>query len=65
MTAHEIAKANENIVSAMVEANEFPDLSMEYEVTSVPHIVINGETAFIGAYPENMFVDFVLEHATR
>ena len=65
MTAHEIAKANPNIRSAMVEANEFPDLSMEYGVSAVPHIVINGENAFVGAYPENSFVDFVMQYALR
>ena len=61
--AHEIAKANENITSAMVEANEFPEWSMQHQVSAVPHIVINDETAFVGAYPEDMFVDYVLQHA--
>ena len=62
LLAHEIAKANENITSAMVEANEFPEWSMEHGVSAVPHIVINDETAFIGAYPEDMFVDHVVQH---
>ena len=62
LLAHEIAKANENITAAMVEANEFPEWSMEHGVSAVPHIVINDETAFIGAYPEDMFVDHVVQH---
>lgn len=61
--AHEIAKANENITAAMVEANEFPEWSMQHSVSAVPHIVINNQTAFVGAYPEDMFVDHVLQHA--
>ena len=63
LMAHEIAKANENITAAMVEANEFPEWSMEHNVTAVPHIVINDQTAFVGAYPEDMFVDYVIQHA--
>ncbi len=65
MMAHEIAKANENITAAMVEANEFPELSMRYSVSAVPHIVVNGRTAFVGAYPEDMFVEQVLEFVER
>ncbi len=61
--AHEIAKANENVTAAMVEANEFPEWSMQHSVSAVPHIVINNQTAFVGAYPEDMFVDYVLQHA--
>ncbi len=62
LLAHEIAKANDNIKAAMVEANEFPEWSMEHGVSAVPHIVVNDETAFIGAYPEDMFVDHVVQH---
>ena len=63
LMAHEIAKANENVQAAMVEAEEFPEWSMEHGVSAVPHIVINNETAFVGAYPEDMYVDYVLQHA--
>jgi len=30
-------------------------------VSSVPHIVINGDVSFVGAYPDENFVDYVLE----
>ncbi len=63
LMAHEIAKANENIQAAMVEAEEFPEWSMEHGVSAVPHIVINNETAFVGAYPEDMYVDYVIQRA--
>jgi len=63
LMAHEIAKANNNIQAAMVEAEEFPEWSMEHSVSAVPHIVINNKTAFVGAYPEDMYVDYVIQHA--
>ena len=63
LMAHEIAKANEKIKAAMVEANEFPELSMRYGVSAVPHIVVNDENAFVGAYPEKAFVDYIVQYA--
>ena len=53
--------ANEFVTASMVEANEFQDLSMEYGVSSVPHIVINGKVTFVGAYPEPQYVEEVLK----
>ncbi|OAA30136.1 glutaredoxin [Kosmotoga arenicorallina S304] len=61
LTAHNIAMANEHVTASMVEANEFPELSMEYGVSSVPHIVINDKVSFIGAYPEPQYVEEVLK----
>ena len=61
LTAHNIAMANEFVTASMVEANEFQDLSMEYGVSSVPHIVINGKVTFVGAYPEPQYVEEVLK----
>jgi len=63
--AHNIALANENIVSEMIEANEFFDLSEDFGVSSVPHIVIDRDPNrfFIGAYPEKEFVEQVLRLA--
>ncbi|ACR79032.1 MULTISPECIES: thioredoxin family protein [Kosmotoga] len=61
ITAHNIAMANENVVASMIEANEFPDLSMKFGVSSVPQIVINDEVIFVGAYPEKQFIDEVFK----
>ncbi|AKI98105.1 protein disulfide oxidoreductase [Kosmotoga pacifica] len=61
LTAHNIAMANSNVSASMIEANEFPELSMEYGVSSVPHIVINDKVTFIGAYPEPQYVEEVLK----
>lgn len=56
LMAHSAALLNRNIVAEMIEANEFPELSMRYSVSSVPHTVINDVREFVGAYPENAFV---------
>jgi len=66
--AHQTAMLNSNITGEMIEANEFDSLSYEYGVSSVPHTIIeikeNGNWAkkgeFVGAYPENSFVEEVL-----
>jgi len=69
LSAHQAAMINENINGEMVEANEFYEISMKHNVSSVPHTVIevfeNGEWEvkgeFIGAYPEPNFVEEVLK----
>ncbi|MFU2157812.1 MULTISPECIES: protein disulfide oxidoreductase [Caldisericum] len=61
-TAHQFALENPNIIGAMVEANEFPDWSNEFNVYAVPKIVINGGKAeFEGALPEDAFLQSVYE----
>lgn len=57
------AMENPRITAHMVDAAEFPDLSAEYEVSSVPQTVIDGKTSvvFIGKYPENRFVAEILK----
>ncbi|MGC9383161.1 MAG: protein disulfide oxidoreductase [Kosmotogaceae bacterium] len=61
ITAHNIAMLNDRITASMIEANEFKELSMKHGVSSVPHIVINDNVEFVGAYPEEQFVDEVLK----
>lgn len=61
LMAHSAALINRNIVAEMIEANEFPELSMRYGVSSVPHTVINDAYEFIGAYPEHMFVQELMK----
>jgi glutaredoxin-like protein len=60
-TAHKFAMANENIRGVMIEANEYPQLSMQYSVQAVPKIVINGKHSFEGAYPDPQFAEEVLK----
>ncbi|MCL4407579.1 MAG: thioredoxin family protein [Thermotogae bacterium] len=61
LMAHKLAMQSPKITGEMIEANEFPDLSMQYNVSSVPHIIINeGEGEFVGALPEDAFVEQVM-----
>jgi glutaredoxin-like protein len=61
LMAHKLAMQSPKITGEMIEANEFPDLSMQYNVSSVPHIIINeGEGEFVGALPEEAFVEQVI-----
>lgn len=54
---HRMAYYSSRVTSDMVEATEFPDLSMKYNVMGVPRTVIN-ETEFQeGAAPESMLIE--------
>ncbi len=59
--AHEIALENENVIADMVEVTEFPDLAMRYAVRGVPKTVVNDRIEFMGAVPEQEFVQHVLK----
>jgi glutaredoxin-like protein len=51
--AHQMAMESDMVEAEMVEAMEFVDLSDQYGVSGVPHIVINdGAGEIIGAVPE-------------
>jgi glutaredoxin-like protein len=60
LMAHKLAMLNENITADMVEATEFPHLSMKYNVRGVPRTVIGEDHAIEGALPEPNFVQKVL-----
>lgn len=59
--AHAFAIANPNVKAEIVEASEFPEVSRRYQVMGVPKTVINDETEFVGAVPDEVFVNAVLE----
>ena len=48
---------NEFIRSDVIEMIEFPYLVQKDGVMSVPHIVINEYTSFIGAQPPEVFIE--------
>ncbi len=55
--AHAMAIASDKVSADMVEATEFPHLSIKYDVMGVPRTIIN-ETEFVeGAVPEQMLLD--------
>lgn len=58
--AHKFAMENDLIRADVVDAGEFPHLAQKYSVMGVPKIVINEKVEFVGAVPENVFLDHVL-----
>lgn len=58
--AHKMAIENELITAEMVEATEFPQLSMKYNVRGVPRTMLSGDFPIEGALPENAFVQKVV-----
>lgn len=59
--AQKLAMDNENVIADVVEASEFPEMSQKYRVMSVPKIVVNEKTEFVGALPEERFLKEVLK----
>jgi len=55
--AHQFALASPMVQAEMVEATQFPKLSYQYQVSSVPHTSVNeGKGTVIGAMPEQYLV---------
>jgi len=65
VTGHRFAFINDLIKSDMIEATEFPHLSMKYGVQGVPRVVINETLHFEGALPEEMYADEVVKAVTQ
>ncbi|MFN2136738.1 MAG: protein disulfide oxidoreductase [Candidatus Promineifilaceae bacterium] len=61
LLAHKMAMASDLVTADMVEATEFPQLSMKYSVMGVPRTVINESTHIEGAVPEPMLLDKMKE----
>jgi predicted DsbA family dithiol-disulfide isomerase len=59
--AHAFAIANSNVKAEIVEASEFPEVSRKFSVMGVPKTVINDRAEFVGAVPDEMFVNAILE----
>ena len=58
--AHKFAIENDLIRADVIYANEFPQLAIKYGVMGIPKIVVNEKIEFVGAVPENMFLEHVL-----
>ena len=54
--AHKLAIASDYVRADMVEAMEFPHLSMRYGVRGVPRTIVNDKFAVEGAMPEAALV---------
>jgi glutaredoxin-like protein len=59
ITAHRIAVHNEYITAEVIEANTFSELAQNYEVRSVPKVIINEKHAFTGAQPVTRYLEII------
>ncbi|MGC8595477.1 MAG: protein disulfide oxidoreductase [Candidatus Kryptoniota bacterium] len=57
--SHQFAMVNDLITADAIEASEFPELALQYNVRGVPRIVVNETHHFEGALPEEWFADEV------
>ena len=60
--AHRMAAYSDKVVAEAIEANEFPELSMKYQVQGVPRTVINETYAVEGSQPESYLIDGLKNH---
>jgi len=58
--AYKFAIESDLIKADVIEASEFPQLAVKYAVMGTPKTVINEKTEFIGALPEDLFLEHVL-----
>lgn len=59
--AHQMAVASPWITAEMIEAAEFPQLTLKEQVMGVPKTVVEGYGSFEGALPEAAYVSRVLD----
>ncbi|MGE5555829.1 MAG: protein disulfide oxidoreductase [Methanocella sp.] len=59
-TAHKLAIECGNVRAEVIDAQEFPDLALKYNVIGVPKIVINEKVEFVGEFSEDLFAEHVL-----
>ncbi len=59
--AHRLALENPRIKAEMIDANLFPELSQEHNVSSVPKIVFNNGRDLIGNQPVESFMNMLRE----
>jgi len=58
--AHQFAMESDLVRADMVDVSEFPHLGQKYNIMGVPKTVINEKTEFVGAVPEELFVQQVV-----
>ena len=59
--AHAIAMASPNVKAEIIECQEFPDMAQAFQVSGVPKTVINDRAEFVGAVPDEMFINAILQ----
>ncbi|MGQ9506816.1 MAG: protein disulfide oxidoreductase [Candidatus Bathycorpusculaceae bacterium] len=63
-TAQKFAIENDLIRADVIDISEFPHLALKYAVMGTPKTVINEKVEFVGAFPEDLFLEHVLLAAT-
>lgn len=58
--AFAMAKESSRVRADVIEVQEFPHLAQMYSVTGVPKTVINDSVEFVGAIPEEAFMQHIL-----
>jgi glutaredoxin-like protein len=59
-TAYKFAIESDLISADVIDASEFPHLALKYGVMGVPKTVINEKIEFVGALPEDLFLEHIL-----
>ena len=58
--AYKFATENDMVKADVVEVSEFPHLGVKYAIMGVPKTVINEKTEFVGAFPEDLFLEHII-----
>jgi glutaredoxin-like protein len=58
--AHKFAVESDLIRADVIEVGEFPHLGLKYGVMGVPKTVINEKVEFVGALPEDLFLEHII-----
>ncbi|MGQ9641895.1 MAG: protein disulfide oxidoreductase [Candidatus Bathycorpusculaceae bacterium] len=64
-TAYKFAIESDLIRAEVIDGSEFPHLALKYGVMGVPKTVINEKTEFVGALPEDLFMEHILLATTQ
>lgn len=59
-TAYKFAVESDLVKADVIDVSEFPHLGLRYGVMGVPKTVINNKVEFVGAIPEDIFLEYVL-----
>ncbi|MBN1828751.1 MAG: thioredoxin family protein [Deltaproteobacteria bacterium] len=58
---HQFAMASDHVRGDVVESSEYPHLTVKYNVSGVPHTVINEDHSIVGVLPEKDFAREILK----
>lgn len=60
-TAHKFAMNSEHIKADMIESYEFDEVASKYDVHGVPKVIVNEDSSFEGALPDEKYLDEILK----